>query len=168
MTPQHTPNGRPATARPVTGRTVLFGMLAFFGVIFAVNGAFVYFALDSWPGLSSDKAYEDGLAYNKTLAAAERQRALGWQSAIELDAGQVLSVQFMDKSGSPVTGLTPNARFVRPTHEGEDREVQLNEVDQGKYTASVAGLASGRWKVELRVPGGNGTRFFIVHELLVK
>ena len=49
------------TTRPLTGKTVLIGFLAFFGLIFAVNGAFVYFALDSWPGLRYDSAAEAGL-----------------------------------------------------------------------------------------------------------
>ncbi len=39
--------------RPITGRAVLFGLLAFFGVVFAVNGALIFFALDSWSGLTT-------------------------------------------------------------------------------------------------------------------
>ena len=45
------------TERRITGRMVLVGLLTFFGVVFAVNGVFVYFALDSWPGLTTEAAY---------------------------------------------------------------------------------------------------------------
>jgi len=40
-------------SRPITGRMVLFGLVAFFGVVFAVNGTLIYFAIDSWSGLST-------------------------------------------------------------------------------------------------------------------
>jgi len=156
------------SGRPITGRTVLFGMLVFFGVIIAVNAALVYFALISWPGLSSGQAYEDGLAYNKTLADAESQRDLGWQTRLEMDAGGQLSARFSDKSGALIAGLAPTARLLRPTHEGEDRTVVLKETAPGVYSASIVDLAPGRWKVELKVPEGEKASYFIVHELLVK
>jgi len=38
--------------KPVTGRRVLIWLVAFFGVVIAVNMAFVYFALNTWPGLT--------------------------------------------------------------------------------------------------------------------
>ena len=154
--------------RPITGRMVLTWLLIFFGVIIAVNGAFVYFALNSWPGLSTEQAYEDGLAYNKTLDAAKRQHDQGWKSFLELGADEQLQVRFFDKSGAVITGLSPKARLGRAINENEDRELSLSESKPGIYTAPVTGLASGRWKVELRVLDGQETRFFIIHELQVK
>lgn len=73
--------------RPITGKTVLFGMLAFFGVVFAVNGALVYFAIDSWSGLSTERPFEAGRNHDRTLAEAEAQAALGWNSAVTLTPG---------------------------------------------------------------------------------
>ena len=156
------------TVRPVTGRKVLIWLLTFFGVIMAVNAAFVYFALNSWPGLSTNRAYVDGLAYNKTLEAARLQHEKGWKSHLELGADELLRVQFSDKSGALITGLSPVARVIRPTHEGEDRLLSLIETGPGIYTAPVIGLAAGRWKVELRVSEGEEQRFFIVHKLKVE
>jgi len=156
------------SGRPITGRMVLTWLLMFFGVIIAVNGAFVYFALNSWPGLSTEQAYEDGLAYNKTLDAAKLQQDLGWKTLLELGANEQLTVRIFDKSGALVTDLSPTAQVGRAIHENEDRTLSLKETAPGTYTAPVAGLASGRWKVELRVLDGQETRFFIVHELQVK
>ena len=66
------------TERRITGRMVLVGLLTLFGVVFAVNGVFVYFALDSWPGLATEAAYEQGLAHDQSLAeAAARPNAAG-------------------------------------------------------------------------------------------
>jgi len=156
------------SGRPITGRTVLFGMLAFFGVIIAVNMLFVYFALESWPGLSTDKAYEDGLAYNKTLEAAARQSELGWQSRVGLENGAQLSAMLLNKSGAGVSGGTVTARLVRPTHEGIDQTIMLKEFQPGHYLGPVSPLLPGRWKVELRVTEGEQSLYFMVHELRVK
>ena len=62
------------TGRRITGRQVLFGILGFFGVVFAANGAFIFFALDSFTGLATDSPYQRGIEYNQTLAAAAEQR----------------------------------------------------------------------------------------------
>lgn len=156
------------SGKPITGRTVLYGMLAFFGVIIAVNAAFVYFALSTWPGLSTNQAYEDGLAYNKTLADAERQRGLGWRTRLDLNIDGQLSARFFDKSGAMIGGLSPTVRLLRPTHEGEDRDIILKEAVPGVYSAPVIDLAAGRWKAELKVYKDGKILFFIVHELLVK
>jgi len=155
-------------ARPITGRKVLLWLVIFFGVIMAVNAALVYFALNTWPGLSSNRAYQDGLAYNKTLDAAKRQHELGWTSQLELSANERLKARIFDKSGALITGLSPTGRLVRPTHEGEDRVLSFSESEPGIYTAPVAGLASGRWKVQLKVTEDKETRYFIVHELKVE
>jgi len=156
------------SGRSITGRMVLTWLLTFFGVIIAVNGAFVYFALSSWPGLSNEQAYEDGLAYNKTLDAAKLQHDEGWKSLLDLGANEQLRVRFFDKTGVLVTGLSPTAQVGRATHEDEDRALSFRETEPGIYTAPVAGLASGLWKVELTVLEDQETRFFIVHELKVK
>ena len=73
--------------RHITGRSVLFGMLAFFGVVFAVNGALIYFAVESWSGLSTERPFEAGRDHDRTLAQAEVQAALGWRSAVVLAPG---------------------------------------------------------------------------------
>jgi nitrogen fixation protein FixH len=154
--------------RPITGRKVLYGMLAFFGVIFAVNGAFVFFALDSWPGLSSNRAYEDGIKYNITLDAARSQQTLGWKSSIVLKQDGGFVVRFYDKDGSSLTGLDVMVQFVRPAYEGDDRKFSLVELKSGVYSSTVKDLERGQWKVELRARKDEKTRFFIIHDLLVK
>ena len=65
-------------AREITGRTVLLSLVAFFGVVFAVNGVFFWFASDSWTGLSTEDAYRKGIAFNDQLARADAQKRLGW------------------------------------------------------------------------------------------
>jgi len=107
----------------LTGRTVLYGLLGFFGTVIAVNGAFVYFALESWPGLSATDAYRRGLAYNDTLAQANAQARLGWRSTLAAartnDGAQRVEIHMGTRDGAPLSGLTVRIAFGRPVGNGE-------------------------------------------------
>jgi len=163
-------NGQVKEARAVTGRMVLIGILAFFGIIFAANGALVFFALDSWPGLSTDKAYEEGLAYNRTLAAASEQAARGWASAVAFEgspqAGQA-RVRITGADDTPVAGLDVRVAFRRPVIEGFDVEVRLTETAPGLYAAGIRLPMSGRWHAVLEARRGAETVYRMRHELMV-
>jgi nitrogen fixation protein FixH len=154
--------------RPITGRTVLIGMIAFFGVIMAVNAVFVYFALDSWPGLSSDQAYEDGLAYNATLEAAKTQKKLGWTSVVDVSGEGVLGVRIRDKMGIAIGGLNITAQMLRPTHERDDHAPDLVETSVGLYTVNLSDVAQGQWRLELTILHNGKTQYFAVHEVMVE
>ena len=129
----------------LTGRKVLLMALAGFGLVLAVNGAFVWLALDGFSGLSRPNAYREGLHYNDELAAAAEQQARGWRSRYTLEAGRlVLDVVLPD--GTPVTGLTLTARLGRPATDDFDQTLALTETQPGRYLAAVA-LAPGQWSV---------------------
>ena len=71
----------PAEREPKPGlfanyRWIPWAIVACFAVVFAVNGGFVYFALSSWPGLTVDHAYSDGLAYNTVIDEAAKEAKL--------------------------------------------------------------------------------------------
>jgi nitrogen fixation protein FixH len=156
--------------RPITGRMVLIGMIAFFGVIISVNMAFVYFALDSWPGLTTQNSYEEGLAYNKTLESAARQDALGWHSRIGLGPAtpkgvRVLSLSMTGPDGAPVAGLAAKARLSRPLGEGLTLDTKLSEQTPGDYTALIRLPALGRWEVEITTQAADGKSYRMIHEI---
>ena len=102
----------------VTGRRFLIGMILSFGLIFAVNGFFIFKALSTFDGIEIDDAYQRGRAYNKDLAAMEAQKALGWKADLSepVTAAGVthLAARFTDRAGLPLTGLTVKATFWRP------------------------------------------------------
>ena len=52
---------------------ILFAFLAFFGVIFVVDGIFITTALRTHRGVVTEQAYEKGLHYNQTLNEAKDQ-----------------------------------------------------------------------------------------------
>lgn len=146
----------------ITGRMVLFGILAFFGVIFMVNGAFVYFALDSWPGLTTGKAYEQGRDYNQTLSGAEVQHSLGWSSQIEFTADQerhVFRIIFVDNEGHPLSGLRVHASFQRPVGDENVIDVVLPEIARGEYRSPISLPFAGRWHASIEAGMNDDVRY---------
>ncbi|HYE44111.1 MAG TPA: FixH family protein, partial [Caulobacteraceae bacterium] len=89
----------------VKGRHVLFGVVGFFAVVIALDSLFVTWAVQTFPGEVSTRAYEDGLAYNRTLAARQEQKALGWTAKV-LQGAQpgAVRVAFAGPSGETLDG----------------------------------------------------------------
>ncbi|MCB1512065.1 MAG: FixH family protein, partial [Hyphomicrobiaceae bacterium] len=103
------------------GIHVLAIFLGFFGVVFAVNGVFLYQALSTHTGVVSRQPYRKGLEYNSRIADAERQQKLGWRDDLSYrrEAG-MLVVKITDKGGSPVTGLYVSGIIGRPSTAQQD------------------------------------------------
>jgi nitrogen fixation protein FixH len=145
--------------RPLTwGPWVFFAM---FAVVIAANGVLVFFAVGSWTGLETDGAYEKGVAYNETLAAARAQAALGWQVEVEVvsrGAGRVrLEVTFRDRNGRPLRLNAVTARLVRPTHSGHDLRLPLARLEVGRYGAETIVPLPGQWDVRVLAEHGGGS-----------
>lgn len=159
-----------AITKPITGRRVLIWLLLFFGTIVAVNGAFVYFALDTWPGLSTRRAYEEGLAYNKTLDAARVQQTLGWKSVVDFgvteSAGRTLTVRMTGRDNAPIAGLAISVELRRPVRDDEDRMLVLGEVKAGVYRAAVE-ATPGRWQAIVKAADPGGRTYRMVHDLTI-
>lgn len=155
------------------GIHVLLGAVAFFGVIFVVNGIFLYSALSTYTGVVSKQPYRKGLAYNERIAADEKQKQLGWQDFVALDReSERLVATFKDRQGSPVTGLAIAGVVGRPSTDELDQEVTLKETQSGRYEASVGPHAEGVWLVELKADvlrnGGRETVYRIRRRLWLK
>ena len=58
----------------LSGRHILGILAGFFGIVFAVNGFFIYRALSTHSGEVASEPYAQGLAYNDRIAAAVRQQ----------------------------------------------------------------------------------------------
>jgi nitrogen fixation protein FixH len=155
--------------RQITGRAVLFGMLAFFGVVFAVNGALIYFAVDSWSGLSTERPFEAGRDHDRTLAQAEVQAALGWRSAVVLAPGtagnRAVEVTLTGRDGTPLGGLEVELALRRPSRGDLDQRLRLRETTAGRYRGTVALLLPGRWYADIRVRDADGSRYRMEHEI---
>jgi nitrogen fixation protein FixH len=160
------------TPTRITGRHVLFGLLGFFGLVFAANGAFIFLALDSFSGLSTENAYQRGLDYNETLRAAETQRALGWRVAVTseaLGAGRHrIAVDFLDKRGAPLDDLAVDGSLRRPTQDGQDRPIALARVAPGRYAVDVSLPLAGQWDLVLAARSPAGWTYRLEERLWLK
>jgi nitrogen fixation protein FixH len=142
-------------------RWIPWAFVGFFVVLIAVNAVMVSFALNSWPGVESANAYEDGLAYNKTLADARRQDALGWRYGFAFkQAGAEaahIEITLHDHDGLALTQAAVSARLVRPTSEGHDFDVEIPGDGTGRFAADVALPLPGVWEVRVAVAHPTGT-----------
>jgi nitrogen fixation protein FixH len=134
-------------ANGIEGRHVFLGLVVFFGVMLAANSALVYYALDTFSGGDRPDPYRSGLNYNDTIAASERQAALGWQTELAYDDRRGrLTLRFVDPTETPIAGLNLAGTISRPATDREDREVAFKEVARGVYAADVA-LGPGLWVI---------------------
>jgi nitrogen fixation protein FixH len=76
--------------RRFTGRHMLAAMLAFFGVILAVNMAMATLATRTFGGVVVENSYVASQEFNAWLAAARAQRKLGWSAHADMIDGHVL------------------------------------------------------------------------------
>lgn len=143
--------------KKLEGRHVLYMLLGFFGLMFAVNGVFVYFALSSFSGLSTEDAYAKGLNYNAALAEQEAQTARGWKASLEVvneaDARVAISLKLVDRDGQAVDIRSAKGVLRRPAISGQDIEVVL--MQKGDRAGTVLSLpALGNWDLNLVVDAG--------------
>lgn len=134
-------------------------------LVIAVNIALVIYAVGTFPGLETDDAYRKGLAYNKTLAAARAQEALGWRVDVRYaprpaedtaeGRGGELVVTLLDKSGEPLRGLDVAAALVRPTRAGLDMKIELEPAGRGEYRAEAILPVAGQWDVRILARRGD-------------
>ncbi len=133
-------------------RWVPWAFVAFFAVIFAVLGGMVWLSLDGYTGLVTEQAYNKGLAYNKTIAAAQKQEALGWTGEITASPspeGAAVSFLLRDSSGKPLDGAAAKLWMIRPTQAGFDVVSDLKPLGGGKYAAQVALPLRGLWDAKV-------------------
>ncbi len=127
------------------GKHVLFILIGFFGIVFAVNGYFAYSALVTLPGEERGATYEAGLRYNATLAEQRSQDALHWSHKSQFLPGSRVSVAVAGADGSPVAGLSIEGWLDRPATEGTERKLTFKETDTGRYEAATGTAEAGAW-----------------------
>jgi nitrogen fixation protein FixH len=156
--------------RSLTGRTVLFLLLTFFGVVVGVNMVMATFAVRTLSGTEVDSAYRASLGFNSDIAAARAQAARGWQMAAHIehapDGVAALKVEARDPRGAPLGGLAISARLQRPTDKRADRLVALAEQDTGIYRGVADGVAAGQWDLVIEAHRG-GERVFLSRNRVV-
>jgi nitrogen fixation protein FixH len=138
------------SGKELKGWHVLLIMLGFFGVMFAVNGVFLYHAITSFPGEDVKKSYVQGLNYNDTLAARAAQAELGWKAEAGLD-GDTLVFRLQDADGAPLSNYAVIGELRRMATRDADQAIIYRAAANGEYVADAGGLAPGQWSLRINV-----------------
>lgn len=136
----------------------LLGLLAgVFTLVVVANGVMIYHAGRSFRGVTSDHAYEEGLAYNATLQEKARQGQLQLHLTRAAASG-TLVYHLAENDNLPVTGGEVSLTLQRPLGELPSHTVACPEADQS-YACPLPALARGQWDLILqaRWPGHAAT-----------
>ncbi|GAB5458236.1 MAG: FixH family protein [Henriciella sp.] len=136
--------------KTLTGWHVLASLFGFFGVMFAVNGVFLYHAITSFPGEDTKKSYVQGLNYNDTLAVRAQQAELGWTAQVGL-SGKTLIVRLSDAQKTALSGHLVIGELRRRATTADDQLISFRGSSSGEYSADVSSLQPGQWDVRIRV-----------------
>ena len=112
-------------------------LLAFFGVVIAVNLTMATFATRTFGGKVVENSYDASQKYNDWLAAARKQDALGWTITPSLDGQRRVTVA-LDPEGVTLSGFARHPL-------GREPDVALT-FDGYR---SLEALPPGRWSLHL-------------------
>lgn len=141
----------------IKGWHVGVAVVAFFGVVVAVDAAFLVLAYRSHPGQVAGRPYEDGLVYNAQLARQRAQAGLGWSVRAGARRDGVV-VEVRDRDGAPVRGLAMAVDLERPATTRGRLTRTLSEVAPGRYVTAPTRL-SGAWDARIVVRQSGSTAF---------
>ena len=133
--------------KEIKGGHVLAMLIAFFGVIFGVNFVMAYLANSTWSGLVVENGYVASQSFDKDLAKAKAQEALGWNVGFSYDKSGV-KVTFADAKGAKIDTLNLTGKLQRTVTDKEDQLLTFGWMGSGVYSAP-ARLAPGLWEVEV-------------------
>jgi len=156
------------SGKELKGWHVLLIMLGFFGVMFAVNGVFLYHAITSFPGEDVKKSYVQGLNYNDTLAARAAQAELGWSAEAGLQ-DETLVFRLRDAEGAALSNYVVIGEIRRTATQDADQAIIYSARPNGEYVADASGLAPGQWSLRINVldPEAETVLFNVTKTLVV-
>ena len=140
-------------------RWIPWAIVACFVVVFAVNGGLIYFAAESWPGLTTDHAYNEGLAYNRVIDQAAKEARLGWKAEVAYMStrtlpGGRLAVDIRDADGAALDDLKLEGEMVRPVGNLPNVALIFTNHGEGSYAATIAPPLPGQWVIYLTARRG--------------
>jgi nitrogen fixation protein FixH len=134
--------------------------------VVVVNAVLVFCAVSSWNGIATSRAFERGIAYNRLLAAAAAEEALGWQADISYRDGSLI-VALREADGGPIDGAAVVAEAQRPLERQTFMSAALDGAGEGRYVATLGEMRRGQWEIRLSVVR-NGAAAHVTRRLVVQ
>ena len=139
--------------RVITGKHVLVGFTAAFGLIIGVNAVLAWSAIRTFPGLEVKNSYVASQTFDDRRAA---QDMLGWRVGAGHAEG-ILTLSITGTDGHPVQVQDLSATVGRATHVSDDTTPAFR-FDGTSYLAALD-LGGGNWNIRMRAIAENGTVF---------
>lgn len=149
-----------------TGRHMLMIMLAFFGVIIAVNLGMARLAGSSFGGLVVKNSYVASQEFNEKLEQSREQLALGWTPTFQVVKGTI-RYRLTDKDGNIVAATEAFVQFRHPSYEAADWSVSLKRADDGSFEA-VQAARNGTWIVQIDSDIGRAAPYRDVRRIVIR
>jgi nitrogen fixation protein FixH len=157
--------------RQITGRMVLFCLLGFFGVVFAVNGVLIHAALSTFSGLDTESSYQAGRKFEHEVTLAKQQDAQHWHVSAKLtpaaDGSERVDIEARDAGGQLLTGIEATAVFERPTDRRLDRTVEVKMDSPGRYHGN-ADLSAGQWDLVIELSRQDERAFRSINRVVLR
>ena len=141
--------------REFTGRHMLFVMVAMFGTIIAVNLVMAHFAVATFGGTVVDNSYVASQDYNRWLADARAQKALGWTVAAHR-----LPDERVEVTVTPENGVLSGTAH-HPLGRAKVQRLRFALTGAGRWTSAVP-LPAGRWRLRLTLVSRGKTARYAV------
>ncbi|MER9673538.1 FixH family protein [Mesorhizobium sp. M0208] len=158
-------NAKVKKTREFTGKHMLAIMLAFFGVVIAVNLTMATLANTSWTGLVVENTYVASQQFNKKAEEGRAQAALGWTGKLTIAWGEV-RYSLTDAAGKPVLLHGVKVLFRHPAYEKEDKSVML-ALASGQEFAARHTPRDGVWIVEVDADAGLAEPYRDVRRIMI-
>jgi nitrogen fixation protein FixH len=152
-----------AAGRVLSGRHVLFGFVAFFLIVAASNAVMLAAAISTMPGLDARNGYEPSQAYNREIAAAQRQQRQAYAASVTLlPARDGVGARFTlaDPGGQRIDGEA-TLRLEHPSDRRLDVEAKLARQQDGAFTGHLAGVPAGARNLVIEMRDAAGMRIYL-------
>lgn len=138
----------------LTGRMVLLILVSFFVVVVSVNLFMAYVAVNTFSGMQTQRPYESGLNFNRTIKSAQVQQEQHWQVSSRherlADGRIALSLSLRDGQGQPVEGVQSKVTLVSPVNAANDVAFALASKRAGEFSGTAKADA-GQWDLVIEI-----------------
>ena len=145
------------TRKRFTGWHMAGILVAMFATIIAVNLVMAYFAVSTFGGTVVDNSYVATRNYNRWLAEARAQEALGWRVETTLDPDRRVRITAVAPTG-PIDAVV-SAVASHPLGREPELAIAFSQAGDGQYVATRA-LRTGRWTLKITVTSGKDVARF--------
>jgi nitrogen fixation protein FixH len=137
-------------ARRSMWRFLPLALMLWLVIVAAVNGVMIWRAVGSFPGLAVEDDFGSSNRYDRVLAVAEAQSALGWRVDAALEADRTV-LHLAGPSGAPLDGAAITATLERPLGPKLATTPVFTETGPGRYIADAGPAGTGAWDLKLLV-----------------